>query len=130
LCNSATGESKWEDQDEQLASASAGEVIIPINEDPWVRVYGEEGQSYWYNNVTHETLPENTDFISSPVLDQASSTAGVEQPANNGGWSEYFDANGNKYFFNDVTGEYSWHAPCESQLNDTAADILSRTYWS
>eukprot|EP00941_MAST-03F_sp_MAST-3F-sp1_P006132 g6132.t1 len=88
----------------------------------WDAHADEEGNIYYYNNVTGETSWDKPEgFVDAANADITE--GGKEEHAFNkdghgehdgethGDWTEHDDGEGNIYFYNNITGETSWEPP-------------------
>lgn len=74
----------------------------------WIQVAQDNGEHYYYNNVTGEsswTLPEEV-HDSNVNVDSY-----VHNEVRNGDWVQLQDDNGNFYWYNVVNGESAWQLP-------------------
>jgi hypothetical protein len=80
----------------------------------WAQYATAEGQAYFYNSATGETsweAPAELTASAQAVESAAPTAVASESSAADSSWGEYFDGDGNKYYYNTVTAETSWDPP-------------------
>jgi len=108
-------------------SAAGGDGQIVVADD-WVECLDEGGNTYYYNQVTGTTQWEDP---SSSTPQASSLLEGYEQPLaiegdekqsqilaieGPGDWEQYYDENGNPYYYSPSTGESRWQNPNDMAL--------------
>ncbi|KAA0156254.1 hypothetical protein FNF29_01044 [Cafeteria roenbergensis] len=111
--NETTEETQWEPPEapaveeagaEATAEAAAGDALP----EGWEVRYDDDGDAYYYNQVTEDTQWERPDAPAVAEAEAAQASAEQELPP---GWIKMYDDDGDAYYYNETTEETQWEPP-------------------